>query len=110
MEALIMAIKRECTLTNSQYRDSVDLREYADEIKRIIEDTVPNRHPQVYKDHFTTDHLSPGEAVKVGRALSKSEYLAPFGKTVTTFRLFNGRNVDTSDGTNGETMKGGRMR
>ncbi len=98
-----MAIKRACRLSNTEYTD-VDLRDYEDEIKRIIEETVPGKHPKVYTDHFTTDQLERGEVIKIGRALAKSKNLAQFGKTVTTFRLFDGKNIETGK------MKGGRIR
>lgn len=102
-----MAKKRECRLANSDNKET-DLREYEDEIARIIEEVVPGKHPVVYRDHFTTDELNQGEAVKVGRALSRSEQLSKLGKTVTTFRLFNGRNIEVEDDS-GE-IKGGRVR
>lgn len=78
---------------------------YKDEIEGIIDEVAPGKHPKVYKDHFTTDQLTQGEAVRIGQALSKSDNLAAFGKTVTTFRLFSGTTGEVED-----RPKGGRMR
>ena len=89
----------------SDRSQNVDLRQYQDEIVDTINEAVPDKHPKVYKDHFTTDQLTHSEAVRIGRALSKSDNLAAFGKTVTTFRLFSGTTVEVED-----RPKGGRMR
>lgn len=98
-----MAILRKYKLSDRS--QNVDLRQYQDEIVDTINEAVPDKHPKVYKDHFTTDQLTQGEAVRIGRALSRSENLAAFGKTVTTFRLFSGTTVEVED-----RPKGGRMR
>ena len=98
-----MAILRKYKLSDRS--QNVDLRQYQDEIVDTINEAVPGKHPKVYKDHFTTDQLTHSEAVRIGRALSKSDNLAAFGKTVTTFRLFSGTTVEVED-----RPKGGRMR
>ena len=98
-----MAILRKYKLSDRS--QNVDLRQYESEIVDTINKAVPDKHPKVYKDHFTTDQLTQGEAVRIGRALSKSGNLAAFGKTVTTFRLFSGTTVEVED-----RPKGGRMR
>ncbi|MCI9316796.1 MAG: hypothetical protein HFF67_02020 [Oscillospiraceae bacterium] len=98
-----MAILRKYKLSDRS--QNVDLRQYQDEIVDTINEAVPDKHPKVYKDHFTTDQLTHSEAVRIGRALSKSDNLAAFGKTVTTFRLFSGTTVEVED-----RPKGGRMR
>lgn len=98
-----MAILRKYKLSDRS--QNVDLRQYQDEIVDTINEAVPGKHPKVYADHFTTDQLTQGEAVRIGRALSKSDNLAAFGKTVTTFRLFSGTTVEVED-----RPKGGRMR
>lgn len=100
-----MAVLRKYRLSDSTNAKDVDLRQYKDEIEDIIDEAVPGKHPKVYKDHFTTDQLTHSEAVRIGRALSKSDNLAAFGKTVTTFRLFSGTTVEVED-----RPKGGRMR
>ena len=100
-----MAILRKYQLSDNANVKNVDLRQYKDEIESIIDEVAPGKHPKVYKDHFTTDQLTQGEAVRIGRALSKSDNLAAFGKTVTTFRLFSGSTVEVED-----RPKGGRMR
>ena len=101
-----MAELRECRLSDTANRKMVDLRDFRDEIESIIEETVPGKHPRVYKDHFTTDKLSKGEAIKIGQALSKNKKLATYGKAVYTFRLFDGRNIEEPDGAS--RPKGGR--
>ncbi len=90
----------------------VDLCQYEDEIIQTINDTVPDKHPKVYPDHFTTDQLSQSEAVKIGRALSKRYNLQKYGKFITTFRLFSGRTVEVEEPEVEEPVKtkGGRMR
>lgn len=98
-----MATLRKYRLSDTS--QNVDLRQYKDEITDIINEAVPNKHPKVHSDHFTTDQRTHSEAVRIGRALSKSDNLAAFGKTVTTFRLFSGTTVEVED-----RPKGGRMR
>ena len=98
-----MAILRKYKLSDRS--QNVDLRQYESEIVDTINEAVPDKHPKVYKDHFTTDQLTHSEAVRIGRALSKSDNLAAFGKTVSTFRLFSGTTVEVED-----RPKGGRMR
>lgn len=100
-----MAKMRKYKLSDSS--QNVDLRLYKDEIVDTINETVPGKHPKVYADYFTTDQLNHSEAVKIGRALSKSNNLAAFGKTIETFRLFKGTTIETPEP---ERMKGGRMR
>ena len=111
--------RRKCKLVNSEIRDKIDLRKYADIIKATIETTVPGRNPEVYASYFSTDPLSQSEAVAVGRALAKVDVLNGFGKTVTTFRLFDGRTCEseTSDtpvsrkpASNKKEPKGGRVK
>lgn len=102
-----MAMLRECRLSDTENR-KIDLRNFEEEIKSIIEKTVPGKNPKVYKDHFTTDPLDRGESIKVGRALSKNKKLSAYGKTVTIFRLFDGRNVEVKDSSS--QSKGGRIR
>ena len=82
-----MAKKRTCRLVNTENRE-VNLRKFEAEIIRIIENTVPGKHSEVYENCFITDILSQGEAIRIGRALSKVSDLAAYGKTVSTFRLF----------------------
>ena len=100
-----MAMLKKYRLSDNANAKNVDLRQYKDEIEGIIDEVAPGKNPKVYKDHFTTDQLTHSEAVRIGRALSKSGNLAAFGKTVTTFRLFSGSTVEVED-----RPKGGRMR
>jgi len=100
-----MAILRKYRLSDTS--QNVDLRQYRNEIVDTINEAVPDKHPKVYADYFTTDQLTHSEAVRIGKALSKCDDLAAYGKTVTTFRLFSGTTVETKEP---ERMKGGRMR
>ena len=83
-------LRSKCRLADSEHRD-VDLRQFEDIITATVNATVPDKNPKVYKDHFSTDLLSQHEAVALGRALSKIPELHGYGKTVTIFRLFDGR-------------------
>ena len=51
-----MAILRKYKLSDRS--QNVDLRQYQDEIVDTINEAVPDKHPKVYKDHFTTDQLT----------------------------------------------------
>ena len=86
-----MATRRKYKLTDNFHRDTVDLRDYSQDIINTINVTVPNKNPVVYQDYFATDPLTQKEAVAIGRALSKLPQLSQYGKTITTFRLFDGR-------------------
>ena len=92
--------RRICRFVNHQQQNT-DLKQYEDIITTTIENTVPGKHPRVFSDHFSTDVLTHGEAVKIGGALSRLKQLQPYGITVTQFRLFHGRTVEASmDGEN----------
>ena len=106
--------RRKCKLANSDYKN-IDLREYKDVIIETINSTVPGKNPVVCKKYFYTDVLTQSEAVSLGRALAKIEGLKEMGKTVTTFRLFDGKvcDVENSEAITEETntkTKGGRMK
>ena len=83
-------MRRKCRLADAANRETVDLRDHEDRIIDTINKTVEGKHPRVYRDHFTTDPLTQSEAVALGRALAKLDELKQYGKTVTTFRLFDG--------------------
>ena len=105
--------RRKYKFADNQYHD-VDMKRYSRIIIDTINKTVPNKHPKVFKDHFSTDPLTQSETVRVGRALSKLEELNSYGKTVITFRLFDGK-VYSCEEANQPTKqqnqpKGGRMR
>lgn len=85
--------RRKCRLADSEHRD-IDLRIYEDIIKETVNKTVPGKNPQVHADYFSTDELSQSEAVAIGRALAKIDELKQYGKTVTTFRLFDGKTYE----------------
>ena len=103
------AKRRECRLVNKEYKN-IDLTLYSKIIIDTIENTVPGRNPVVEKDKFSTDELSHKEAVKLGRALASLSELEGYGKTITIFRLFDGKVVDVNDDKTMKKQKGGRMR
>lgn len=88
--------RRKCRLVNSEYSD-VDLRKFEQIIVAAVERVLPGKNPKVFKDYFSTDPLTQGEAVSLGRELSKIDQLKGFGKEVTTFRLFDGKTYDSEE-------------
>ena len=86
--------RQKCRLVNSEY-NGVDLRQFEQIIIDAVESVVPNKNPRVFKEYFSTDPLTQGEAVALGRELSKIPQLKGFGKEVTTFRLFDGKTYDS---------------
>lgn len=105
------AKRRKCKLVNTDYRD-VNLKAYEQLIIDTVNRTVPNKNPKVFVDYFSTDALTQSEAVALGRALSKIDALSAFGKTVTIFRLFDGKTYDSEEAQkpSNNKVKGGRMR
>ena len=83
--------RRKFKLTNSTFRNT-NLKIYEHIIIDTINKTVPNKNPKVFEDYFSTDVLTQSESVAIGRALSKIEELSILGKSVITFRLFDGKN------------------
>lgn len=100
-------MKRKCRLSDAEHRNT-DLTQYAEEIIETINRVVPNKNPEVFPDSFQTDPLDRGEAIRVGRALTKIPGLSACGKVVTIFRLFDGELVETEDEQKQES-KGGHM-
>ena len=107
--------RRKCKLADSKF-NKIDLRKYEQIIIDTINSTVPNKNPKVYNDHFSTDLLNQSEAVLIGRALAKVDELKVYGKTVTIFRLFDGKtyesessNVPVKRADIDKNIKGGRM-
>jgi len=105
--------RRKCKLAESSYRN-IDLRLFSQTIINVINETVPNKNPQVFNDYFSTDPLTQTESVLLGRALSKIPELNCYGKTVTIFRLFDGKTYENENSTKpiqkSKTIKGGRIR
>ncbi len=108
--------RRKCKLVNSDYAD-VDLRQYSQIIIDAINRAVTGKNPKIFKDYFSTDPLTQGESVSVGRELAKLPELAGYGKTVTTFRLFDGKTHDSEEAAQPSrkrkaktNVKGGRMK
>lgn len=79
------------------HNENVDLRDYEKEIVDTIERIAPGKHPKVFKDYYSTDDLSQAEAVKIGRELARFDDLKKLGRTITTFRLFEGKLYSSED-------------
>ena len=108
-----MPHRRKCKLSDIEYRD-IDLRKYRKQIVDTVNKTVPGKNPRVFKDYYSTDELTHSEAVAVGRALAKIEELKAFGKTITIFRLFDGKTYESESSNvivkrNNIKRKGGRV-
>ena len=109
----IMAPRRKCKLADIDNRD-IDLRQYRKKIVDTINSVVPGKNPRVFKDYYSTDILTHKEAVLVGRALAKIEEIKVYGKTITIFRLFDGKTYESESSNkpynpNIAKPKGGRM-
>lgn len=79
------------------HNENVDLRDYEKEIVDTIEKIAPGKHPKVFKDYYSTDDLTQSEAVKIGRELASFDDLKKLGRTITTFRLFEGKLYSSED-------------
>lgn len=105
--------RRKCKLAVAEHKD-IDLRQYEDIIIETINATVKDKHPKVCKTYFSTDPLTQSEAVSLGRALAKIEELKVYGKSVTIFRLFDGKLYESETATvpvsKKQVVKGGRPR
>ena len=88
--------RKKFRFADAKYRD-VDLTKHRKLIIDTINQAVPNKHPKVFKDYFSTDPLTQSEAVQLGRALAKLEELNGYGKVVITFRLFEGKLYESED-------------
>ena len=102
--------RRKCRLADAESRN-VDLRKYEQIIINTVNMTVAGKNPKVYQDYFSTDPLTQAEAVQVGRALSKLPELKGYGKSITIFRLFDGKTYESEESKTPITKsKGGRVR
>ena len=102
--------RRKCKLASSDHKNT-DLRDYEEFIIETVNATVPGKNPKVFSNYFSTDPLSQSESVALGRALSKIPALNSLGKTVTIFRLFDGKTYENEEAIIPVTKKitGGRM-
>lgn len=82
--------RRKYKLTEKKHQN-VDLRQFKDLIIETVNHTIKDKNPKVFETYFSTDPLTQSEAVLLGRALSKLTELNIYGKTITTFRLFDGK-------------------
>ena len=89
--------RRKCKLANTSVKDKTDLRKYEQIIVETINQTVAGKNPVVFEGYFSTDPLTQSEAVAIGRALAKLPELYHLGKTITTFRLFDGKTYESEE-------------
>ena len=89
--------RRKCKLVNTSVKDKTDLRKYEQIIVETINQTVAGKNPRVFESYFSTDPLTQSEAVAIGRALAKLPELYHLGKTITTFRLFDGKTYESEE-------------
>lgn len=105
--------RRKCRLAVSDYKD-IDLRQFENIIIQTVNATVKGKNPKVSKNYFSTDLLTQSEAVSLGRALAKIEELKVYGKSVTIFRLFDGKIYESETSATPISRKllknGGRMK
>lgn len=88
--------RRKCRLAAKESRN-VDLREFEQIIINTVNMTVADKNPEVYADYFSTDPLTQTEAVMLGRALAKLPELKGYGKSITIFRLFDGKTYESEE-------------
>jgi len=85
---------REYSLQDSEYRKTVDLRNYRTLIENAIHSVTPSTEVNVEKDHYTLSPLpSKGELIMIGRVLAKPENLGRY--CITRPVLFKGETVKT---------------
>ena len=107
--------RRKCRLADVTHADT-DLRNYEKVIIETVNRVVPGKHPRVFKEYYSTDLMSQSETVALGRALAKIEELNALGKSITIFRLFEGKVYESESAEKPTTIKdlvkpkGGRMR
>lgn len=101
--------RRVCRLADKSNRKTIDLRDYEDIILTVVNNIAPNKNPRVDKYSFSTDVLTQSEAVRIGLALSAIPDLAVLGKTITTFRLFDGRIVEEKDMATSQVIQKGKQ-
>ena len=65
---------RKYYLASTDAKDSVDLRNYRQIIEDAVHEVLPYAFVQVAEDHYTvTPTPKQGDAVKIGRAICKSD-------------------------------------
>ena len=105
-----MSQRKKFRLANTDKRN-VDLTLYANLIIDAVNRTVPNKHPEIFTDCFVVDLLTQRESVLLGKELSSIPELNKLGKTVSIFRLFNGRVFNVKDSiATAKEIRGGRLR
>ena len=110
-------MKRKYRLADSTNRKDVDLTKYEEQIMEAIHKERPDVKVTVNQDSYTLDReLKRGEAIRIGRALAKTElgkfcanrYVLFFGQTVEEGEENHGGNGKKSNpkGKNNTSKKG----
>ena len=68
-----MFYDRKYVLASEEARARVDLRDYEDLIRAVVERIVPEAKVIVKRDYFIVDRLTRGQSRSLGRELSKTE-------------------------------------
>ena len=64
---------REYRLADTDYRITVDLTEYEDLIKKVVNDEAPEVEVTVLENRYVLNNpISRGQAIRIGRRLAKS--------------------------------------
>ena len=107
---------REYKLADTDYRLTVDLRGYEDEIKEIVKEYAPDVEVSVFEDKYVLNkQIEPGQAIRIGKALAKSalgkySLLRPIlfvGQDTIKTKNKGGKKANGST-TSGNTKLGGR--
>ncbi len=87
---------RKYSLSEKNYRQEVDLREFAPIIKDVVVQIVPEAKVTVEKDAYYIEgvELSRSQTCRIGRRLAKSS-LGQYSKPI--YSLFRGENVYIDD-------------
>lgn len=98
-------MKRKYRLADTNNRNDVDLTEYADLIESVIQEECPDVKVSIEEKSYTVNkELTKGEAIRIGRALAKTE----LGKyCANRYVLFFGQTVEKGEENHGGNGKKG---
>lgn len=70
---------RKYEFASSEFRNEVDLRDYEDMIKKAVHEVIPSAAVKVEQFSYSvTPSPSKGDAIRIGRILSKGENLGSY--------------------------------
>ena len=99
-------MKRRYQLADTNNRNDVDLTEYADLIESVIQKECPDVKVSIEEKSYTVNKaLTRGEAIRIGRALAKTE----LGKyCANRYVLFFGQTIEKGEENHGGNGKKGK--